>query len=375
MRGWLVLIGICLTAVCAPIGAPQPISLSPSPPVTARDTAAPSAGANTFTMPTDRDMITFAADRGALIAFSSKDAPPPYESKIQRADPGTGAWRTIYTSDAMFLRGRVAAGRVAIVEYRQSAAPSVGAYSQEFTVVNLGTGAATTIDHFAMSSASFRGGGGGPRRPVGSIALGPDRAAWTRLVEGPGGSVTGELRVALVTDPARATPIASSSEWIAPLAVDAHRLLYVIGGKTEDQLHTRDLDTGADKVVLTGAVGDTQREGGIPGFDAAVLAGDWAVWLDTPGSRPGTFRAVNVISGVERSFEAGGSSCNVLTAGTRYLAWYCAANTAGVLDARTLEPARDIPAIGATPEASDDGLIWITVIPNGRTVTLFRPRT
>ena len=374
MRRWIVLIGICLTAVCAPVGGPQPISLPPSPTVTARDTASPSAGANTFTMPADRDMVTFAADRGALIAFSSKDAPPPYESKIQRADPGTGAWRTIYTSDAMFLRGNVAAGRVAIAEYRQPAAPSAGAYSEEFTVVNLTTGAATTMDRFAMSAASFRGGGGGPRRPVGSIVLGPDRAAWTRLVEGPGGSVTGELRVALVADPARATPIASSGEWIAPLAVDAHRLLYVIGGKTEDQLHIRDLDAGADKVVLTGAVGDQQREGGIPGFNAAVLTGDWAVWLDTPRSGAGTFRAVNVISGVERSFEAGGSSCGVPSAGTRYVAWYCAANTGVVLDARTLEPARDMPAIGVAPEARDDGLIWLTVIANGRTVTLFRPR-
>ena len=216
-------------------------------------------------------------------------------------------------------------------------------------------------------------GGGGPRRPVGSIVLGSDRAAWTRLVEGPGGTITGELRVALLADPARPVPIASSAEWIAPLGLDAHRLLYVMGGRTEDQLHIRDLDTGLDRVVATGAVGDQQREGGIPGFNAAVLAGDWAVWLDTPRSAPGKIRAVNVVSGTERTIDAGGSSCSQASAGTRFVAWYCAPNVNGILDAKTLERALDVP-VGVAPEASDDALLWFTVVPTGRTVTLFRPR-
>jgi len=296
----------------------------------------PSAPPRTFTMSTDREMITFAADRGALIAFSTKDAPPPYDSKIQRADPST-------------------------------------AYSVDFTVVDLSTGKGSAIDRFALSAATYHGGGGGPRRPAGSIVIGPDRAAWTRLVEGAGGSVTGELRIASLAEPGRATVVGSSTEWIRPLGVDAHRLLYVLGGKTEDQLHVRDLDTGADRIVTTGAVGDQQREGGIPGFNAAVLAGDWAVWLDTPRAAAGKIRAVNVASGAERSIDAGGSSCSGVSAGTRYVAWYCAANINGILDVTTLEPTRDVP-FGVAPEASDDALIWFTVIPNGRTVTLFRPR-
>jgi hypothetical protein len=45
----------------------------------------------------------------------------------------------------------------------------------------------------------------------------------------------------------------------------------------------------------------------------------------------------------------------------------------GILDAKTLEPARDVP-VGVAPEASGDALLWFTVIPNGRMVTLFRPR-
>jgi len=316
-------------------------------------------------------MITFAADRGALIAFSSKDAPPPYESKVQRADSITKAWRTIYTSDSHVTAGRVAGGRVAFAEYR-SPFQGGGAYSVDFTVVDLSTGTATAIDRFALTSATFRGGGGGPRRPVGSIVLGPDRAAWTRLVEGPGGSITGELRVALVADPGHATPIASSAEWIAPLGLDGHRLLYVLGGKTEDQLHIRDLDTDADKIVATGSVGDQQREGGIPGFNAAVLSGEWAVWLETPQPAPGKIRAVNVVNGSERTIDAGGSSCSGVTAGTRYIAWYCA-KVSGVIDSKTLEPVREIP-VGLAAEASDDAVLWSTPVGDGRTITLFRPR-
>src|SRR5258708_9970394 len=87
---------------CAPAtGTPPITSSSAAPSVSASPTATPGA----FTMPTDPDMITFAADRGALIAFSTKDGPAPYESKLQRAEATTNAWRTAYTSDARFLGG------------------------------------------------------------------------------------------------------------------------------------------------------------------------------------------------------------------------------------------------------------------------------
>ena len=370
-----LILAISITVGCAPAGTAPSASPLPAASLAAGGAPAASATAGTFTMPTDRDMVTFAADRGALIAFSTRDAPPPYESKIQRAEPSTNAWRTIYRSDAHFGAGRVVAGRAALAEYREQYQGG-GAYSVDFAVVDLSTGAATAVDRFALSAATYRGGGGAPRRPAGSIVIGPDRAAWTRLIEGPAGSVTGELRVARLADPGRSTPIASSTEWIAPLAVDEHRLLYVLGGKTEDQLHVRDLDTDADRVVVSGSVGDVQREGAIPGFNVARLAGEWAVWLDAPrAATRGTIRGLNVVTGAERTIDAGGSSCAGPTAGSRYVAWYCSGGVSGILDAATLQPARDVPAIGAAPEANDDALFWSTVVPSGRTVTLFRPRT
>jgi hypothetical protein len=318
-------------------------------------------------------MITFAADRGALIAFSTKDGPAPYESKIQRADPATKAWRTVYTSDSHFITGQVVAGRAAVIEYREPFQGG-GAYSVDVTVVDLSTGTVTKVDGFAMSKATYRGGGGAPRRPNGGIRLGPDRVAWTRLIEGPGGSVTGELRVAPLADPTKVTLIGSSAEWIAAVGVDAHRLVYVTGGKTEDQLHVRDLDTGTDRVVKTGPVGDQQRENGIPGFNRAAVNGDWAIWTDrlAPGAQQ--LHALNLASGAERTIDARGPTCGEATVGTRYVTWYCSGNAFGVLDAATLEPIPAPVGFGLAPTASDDALIWFAVIPGGRTVTLFRPR-
>jgi hypothetical protein len=78
------------------------------------------------------------------------------------------------------------------------------------------------------------------------------------------------------------TPIGSSPEWIAALGIDARRLRYVLGGKSEDQLHVRDLDSGVDRVVARGPVGDQQVVGGIPGFNRAFLAGDWAILARYP---------------------------------------------------------------------------------------------
>ena len=39
----------------------------------------------------------------------------------------------------------------------------------------------------------------------------------------------------------------------------------------------------------------------------------------------------------------------------------------------TLEPVAAPAGFGVAPVASDDALLWFNVIPNGRTVTLYRP--
>jgi hypothetical protein len=372
---------IVLVAIsCTPTSVDSPPTASPtlviaSAPPTISALPSLSSAPGTFSMPTDREMNAFAADRGALIAFSTKEGPPPYSSKIQRAEAPNGPWRTVFETGASFLgSGQVVAGRVALIEHREPYQGG-GAYSEDFTVIDLSTGKTTAIDRFALSSATYHGGGGGPRRPVGRMVLGPDRVAWTRLVEGPGGSVTGELRVATLADPARAELIGSSAEWISPLSLDAHRLLYVAGSRLEDQLHLFDLDTGADRAIAKAAMPADIHVTPLPGLDRALLSGDWAIWLDSPRATDGLLRAVNVADGVERTIAMGGSSCTEPSIGTTYIAWYCAAGVVGILDAKSLAPLTSKPAgVGVAPIASDDALLWFDLSTNPRQVVLGRPQ-
>jgi hypothetical protein len=356
-----------------PTAAPTSFVASDPPTISAVPSFSPAPG--TFSMPTDREMNVFAADRGALIAFSTKEGPPPYASKVQRAEAPNGPWKTVFEIDASFVgSGHVVAGRVALIEYRELYQGG-GAYSEDFTVIDLSTGKTIAIDRFALSSATYRGGGGAPRRPVGRMVLGLDRVAWTRLVEGPGGSVTGELRVAPLADPSNVKIVGSSAEWISPLSLDTRRLLYVLGSKTVDELRLVDLATGTDRVIASAALPTDVQVTPLPGLDRALLSGDWAIWLDSPRATDGSLRAVNTVSGVARTIAMGGSSCTEPSIGTRYIAWYCAAGVVGILDPKTLDPLATKPAgIGVAPIASDDALLWFDLSTNPRHVVLYRPQ-
>lgn len=364
--------------------APSQSQTTPGPVATAsavpRTPAAfPSASGTVFSMEADGEMHAFFADRGALVASSTRNAPSPYLSRIQRADAPAGPWRAAYETDARFDMQRVSSGRIALIEYRQPPL-GTGGHSEKVVIVDLDTGAATLIDEFALSAATFRGGGGGPRGPSWALALGADAIAWTRLIEGPAGSVTGELRVAALANPGPQTVIGSSAEWIAPLAVDARRLVYVVGGKTEDQLRVRDLASGLDRVVAVDAVGD--RASPYASIDYAVVTGDWAVWQESiqqagkQSPQPdGSVYALNLRTGDRRTMGRSALGCGRPTAGTRYIAWFCGRDSTTVFDASSLERVvLSAPAPGLAVEARDDGLIWFEAPPASRRVFLFRPR-
>lgn len=329
-------------------------------------------------MPVDREMSSFFGDRGALVSSGRKEGPAPFESKILRAEAPNGPWRSVYESDGAFMLEKVSAGRIAFMEYREPYQGG-GAYSENVLVVDLSTGQKIEMDRFSLSAATYRGGGGAPRRPVGSVVLGPDHAAWTRLVEGAGGSVSGVLRIAPLSDPASVQTIASSSEWVAAIGLDSRRLVYIVGGKTEDQLRVRDISSGIDTLVATAPVSNTAVFGG-PGMDYAVVSGDWAVWFEDPKTPTTSARAVNLVSGEQRPLDVGGSGCVGPTAGSRYFAWTCSKQPTSnlepltILDATTLAPVKPIPlGTGVGTIAMDDGLLWFNVIDSSRTVTLFRP--
>jgi hypothetical protein len=380
MMKLLVVSTLAFAVSCSAVSTAPPSTFTASPGTGATAPASPSASAlpgSTFSMPTERAMVSFHADRGSLIALTTKEGPSPFESKIFRAEAPSGPWREIYQSDALFILEKVFAARIGAIEYREPP-DGRGAFSETIVVVDLATGQKTQVDHFALSAATYRGGGGAPRRPSGSLALGPDRIAWTRLVEGANGSVSGELRVAPITSPTRFETIASSTEWIAPVGLDAGRLVYVLGGKSRDELHVRDLRTGSDRTIATASVGDGPATGGT-GLTPAV-SGDWAVWLDEPWAASAKVRAANLATGEQRTLAVNGSQCASPTAGSRYFAWSCSKSVASdpqpfvVLDAKTLQPADAIPAgTGLQVVAADDGLVWLNVVGETRQVTLFRP--
>jgi hypothetical protein len=368
---------------CGTVSTASP-SVSPSTALTASASPSVSASAlpgSTFSMPVDREMLGFFVDRGALIARSTKDSSAPYESTIWRAEPTSATWRSVYVSDAMFQFEKVANGRMALVEYREPVQGG-GAFSGVVVITDLVTGGKIEMDRFSLSAATYRGGGGAPRRPVTAVALDVGRAAWTRLVEGPAGAVMGELRLASIADPRAQQVIASSSEWIQPIGLDSRRLVYILGGKTEDQLRTHEITSGIDTLVATAPVRDTSFFGP-PGIDRAAVSGDWAIWIDEARVAGDTTQAVavNLTTGERRTLDPAGTGCASITAGSRYFAWSCAKSNGTaepyvVLDSKTLTPialARQGPSYGLV--AADDAVIWLNAVNGGqsRTVTVYRP--
>jgi hypothetical protein len=319
-------------------------------------------------------MTSFFTDRGSAYAWwIAPGAPQVTEQRIMRADPPSGPWREVYRTDAHIPIQRPAAGRAAFVAIR-SPFQGGGASTQEVVLLDLTTGASTAIDRWALSAATFRGGGGGPRRPVAHVALGATTIAWTRLIERVGGAVEGELRYAALSDPSRATVVASSDDWIRPIGIDDRALVYVLGRPTGDELHVRELVTGADRVLTTTAPPATN---GYYPLDDVAVSGRWVAWIDrgrAASAATATIRAVDVVSGEARSLDGGGPQCAPLTGGSKYLTWMCGPSNAPAVP-RVLDVARWVlvdlfpaGANGVAADASGDGLLWTERTAAGRRV-------
>jgi hypothetical protein len=336
-------------------------------------------------MTAERDMIEFFADRGSLLARATRDGGAPYLSKIQRAEPLSGSWRTVFENDAMFMSEKVAAGRMALVEYREQPL-SGGAHDITVLVVDLSTGQKQDIDRVALSDATFRGGGGAPRRAAGGlVALGMNNISWTHANELAGGVVEAELRVATLTDPRAATVIGRSTEWIEPVYVDDSIVVYVLGGSERDEVRLRSIATGEDRRLTTFA-SPTQ----VSGRGAAARSGSWIGWLETkPAAVPTrsvpsvvTFEALNVATGELRSMDAGGPGCSPLTGNALAFAWSCPRTPVDPpAPLQVLDTARwklvDIVRPGSFDpfglQAIEGGFIWSEPVGAPRRVHFFTP--
>ena len=323
----------------------------------------------------DRDQYIGFAHRGALYATWIRDAPSPYLSKLQRFDPRVNGWQDVFVDDARFNYSRPDAGRLPLIEYRESGG---GASNNIFSVLDLASGQTTKIDAFALSPATFHGGGGGPRGPRITFVLAGDRVAWSRINELPGGVTEGELRLAPLGDPAHFTTIGRSRASIEALWLDDATLGYLVGGSDQDEIRVRDLATGAER-VLTRVVAPGQDRG-IGGMARSDRFLGWIENLPASASTPGglmrsVFHAIDVASGSARELDLGATTCVSLAGNSLGFTWWCwdtgpTATSLAYFDPRTwrsVEIVRSGDRLN-DPSAFDGGFMWFDLVAGVRRV-------
>lgn len=337
-------------------------------------------------MPIDDEVRAVFPDRGYLVATSSKDGPSPYASKVMIASPVRGPWKTVYSSDALYNAPTLSDGFLALYEYREQGG---GAFSEKLVVVDLPFGRPQVVDSYALSAATFHGGGGGPPRPTGSAVMGGGLIAWVRLVEGSGGAVTGELRIGLPHQATQARLVATSDALIRPLAIDVRAtgttLVYAIARGSGAELRAREIDSGAEGVLATARPGGS---GATPGFQPAARSGEWVAWVEETAPAAGatfarsTLRAVSIATGSTRTRSLDDAYCPMLTGNPRYFALDCSGPaTAGprlvLIDAATWT---DVPVARPTSDGpfalEAKGLlelVWQDRVNGLRRAVLFTP--
>jgi hypothetical protein len=307
----------------------------------------------------------------------TREAPSPYLSKLQRFDPRGSSWQDVFVDDARFEYSRPDAGRIPLVEYRESGG---GASDKTFSVLDLASGRPTRIDAFALSSATFHGGGGGPRGPRTTFALSGERVAWSRVNELPGGVTEGELRLATLGDPTHFTTIERSRLTIEALWLDAATLGYLVGGTDQDEIRVRDLATGADRVV--GKVVAPGQDRGVGGTARSDKVFGWIENLPSGSSvRGGTmrsvFHALDMATGSARELDLGATTCVSLTGNSLGFTWWCwdtgpTATSLAYFDPRTwrsVEIVRSGDRLN-DPSAFDGGFMWYDLVAGVRRVNV-----
>ena len=319
-------------------------------------------------------MWAFGSQGGSLLALWTAEATPIHLSRIRKAD-ANGAWTTFFEDDAAFARFSQDLRRAAILEIRERPQGG-GAYDASVIVLDLTTRALVKVDAYSLSAATYRGGGGAPRRPYGEIVVGGGMVAWTRLNELAGGDVEGELRVATLADPSAFKTVGRSREAITPVSVDENALVYMSGGSERDDLRVRDLVTGTER-SLAQIPAPTQTSGP----SNIARSGKFAGWIEMPSpTNPANarFRAVDVGSGAIRELDLGGRYCSTVSANSYGFAWICGdakpATALGYFDPVQWRKVDVTSATDGLLEASIDGFIWTGQVRGERRVSLFTPR-
>ena len=316
----LVIVAAAACTTAGAVSSPSPIATSSATSSAGRPVS-PSPSAHVVLPGTlviadvPPDQIYVFADGGVLYEVEFPSTPPPYASRVRRFDPSTRTWTDVFNDDAMFTVGGTSRGRAAMIEYRE---PLQGGGASHSTVValDLNTGVTTELDHFALSAATFRGGGGGPIRPVSRVMMGGNTIAWTRLNELPGGDIEGELRVEELGRPGAYMTVARSRSWIEPLMVDDAVLVYHVTGTKFDELHVRDLRTGEDRRLVQFAIPDPSM-----GRSGLARSGMLIGWIDAAGNA--ALQTIDLMTGERAVHDIGADYCVGLSGNELGFAWEC----------------------------------------------------
>jgi hypothetical protein len=344
-------------AACIPFSQPESSAPPPSQPASTAATE-PLVAGRVYSVEVSPGMIGLESDGRTLVTTSDGSRGLP--SRVLTAYPSSGVWRVASESDAHVRQFAVRGHWLALIEYRET---GEGGFSEDVVLVDLRTGRRQTIDQYRMSAATYRGGGGAPRRPVGRVILGEGAIAWTRLIEQPAGHILGELRLQRIGD-VDSRPLHRSAEWVAPETIAAGRLLYITKGANQDELHLLEIEHRKDTVVAQSAF-----------FFDAALSGRWLLYSHAPHSadRAGPSAVVlrDLDSGNERVVaEGGGRECRETSLNARFAAWICrSGGPASVLAAFELgaQAVRDVVrvvqagALALELRAVPEGLQWIEV--------------
>ena len=331
------------SSVIAPSISPNPATASPQPTPVPSASATSPAGALPFA-------AQMAASDGLLTAALRLDVAAPSVAKTTvfaadaRATPAT--WRTIGAFDAFPLGMSIANGRVALALSREPAGGG-GGFSAEIVVIDAASSASSSIWSATFTPATFRGGGGGPKRAGVKVVLGGGRLAYTRLTEVVGGDLVGELRVRDLGN-GRETVIGSSARWIEPIAFSGSMLAYSIGGDPLDEIREVDLASGAaTKAIVQASL-----------IRMHAYNGRWLLYTTTKNEQVGPYSVVlrDIPAGTERVLDPSGDRVSM---NERYAVWVTQPARSS-FRAFDLVDLRD--RVILTPRAS---LIDLTAVPGG----------
>jgi hypothetical protein len=321
---------------------------------------------------------------GTLYAQWIQETPPPYLSKVQRFDDAARVWRDVFTDDAQFSGWSADTGKLALLEYRE-VVQGGGASESTVLLVDFGTGATTPLDRFALSAATFHGGGGGPRRPRSTLVISGAKVAWSRLNELPGGVVEAELRIADLAEPGRFTTIGRSTLTIEPLWIDARTVGYLLGGPEQDEIRVRDLASGTERTLARVTAPFQDR-----GIGGIARSGRFIGWIDNlpsgSGARGSTmtsiFHATDIATGATRDLDLRSVTCRGLSGNAIGFAWWpCQPDQTNGTSLAYFDPVTwtnlEIVRSSDRPndlQAVDGGFMWFDVIGGVRRLNLLLVR-